>query len=202
MSVTDEDRAFARKTARRIYHNHLARDRAGCDANHIAQNLDYEEALRRGLMAECAFSHEFGPAVGRELRDDGDGGIDFFLAFRVRRRVQRFPVNVKAKSVRFSLEGLIRSGTHLRVPVREAKPQTIYVFAVYYEKTDDADVLRWEWGRTLIERNERRIFLNGDGAEAYVAPYQELRDLQELKGRAEKQFELALLGGQQHEAAP
>jgi hypothetical protein len=96
---------------------------------------------------------------------------------------RRFPVNVKAKSVRVSWPALLRSGTHLRVPVIECKPRTIYVFGIYLERTDDAEVLAWEWGVTLIKRDERKIFPKSKGGETYLLPFEKLRDLRELKER-------------------
>ena len=95
-------------------------------------------------------------------------------------------MDVKSKSIRDGEEGwskVVASGTHLRVPVREVKPRTIYVLATYYEGDDVAQVRSWTWGKSLIERNERASFKNGTGAENYLMPLEELRELQELKDR-------------------
>jgi hypothetical protein len=161
----------------------LAIDRAGCDANHIATNFDYEESLRRGILAECAFVHHFGECVDIRLLEKGDGGRDFLLSLDTGSEIREFPINIKAKSVRSSFAGMVEVGTHLRVPVRDIKPYTIYVFAVYYEQLDAADVLRWDWGITLMRLNQRMVFANGNGEPAYVKRYEDLRDLQELKTR-------------------
>lgn len=178
--VTDDDREFARRQASLIYENHRKRGGVGCDANHIAIQIGYEETLRRGLLTECAFAHEFGVEVNSDILDYGDGGRDFLLWLFTASGRQPFTVNVKAKSVQMSWEGLKRSGTHLRVPVSECRPRTIYVFGIYLEPTDEAEVLAWDWGLTLIRQNERRQF---DGPWNYVRLFDDLRDLEELKAR-------------------
>jgi hypothetical protein len=96
---------------------------------------------------------------------------------------QRFPVDVKSKSVRYSFLGMKRVGTHLRVPVSQIRPLTIYVFGVYLEQWDDADVLRWEWGQTLINNNEQCVFKNSNGKPTYVRRYEDCRSLDELMER-------------------
>ncbi len=181
--TTDQHRADARRWAAIIYSNHVANGRAGCDTNHIAANISYEETLRRGLLAELVFADEFSLEVNAEILDYGDGGKDFALPLFNGRDVCRYPINVKAKSVQVSWPGLLRSGTHLRVPVKQVLRDVIYVFAIYLEREDRAEVLRWAWGRSMIERNERLLFENGNGEESYVVPFEELRDLQELHDR-------------------
>jgi hypothetical protein len=183
MAVNDDDRFLALVAARAIYEHHMRVDPAGCNANHISTDIDYEETLRRGLLAECAFANEFNLKVNAELLAKGDGGRDFSLRLYANALVRSYPVDIKAKSVRSNFEGMVRVGTHLRVPVSEIHPMTIYVFAVYHELTDDADVLKWEWGRTLIHRDEKMAFERGNGSQCYVMRYEYLRDLQELKDR-------------------
>ena len=167
-----------------IYQNHVKNGPNGWDAHHIASEIGYEEALRRGLLAECDFARQFSCKVNEEiLLSHGDGGVDFQLDLVTSQGVRRFTVNVKAKSVQKSWDGLRQSGTHLRVPVAECKPLTIYVFAIYLEPTDDAEVLAWDWGRTLIRQNERRQFEGGAQPWNYVRLFEDLRDLEELKRR-------------------
>ena len=175
--TTERDRVFCRELAERIYANHVRNGRKGCDANHIAKNISYRESLYRGLLTECAFGVMFGLPVNREILDHGDSGLDFSLPLAI----GRFPVNVKCKSVQTSWIGLMKSGTHLRVPISEIRPATIYVFGIYFEMTDDAEVLRWAWGQTLIRENNRAVFENGDGSQCYIKLFEELRELQELK---------------------
>ena len=179
--ISDDDRAYAAHWAERIYQFHLAR---GDDmSNHFAENLTYQESLRRSLLAELAFGHKFGLQVNIRLLPDGDGGRDFVLHLRNTNGVAPYLVNVKAKTVRTSWQGLMNSGTHLRVAVKECAPLVIYVFGIYFEPTDDADVLRWDWGTSLIKNNDIRRFPNGGNTPCYVKPYEELRELDELRRR-------------------
>lgn len=181
MPVTDADRLLASESAHRIA------NKPGHQAHllyHFSENISYEESLRRGILTECAWVHQFGGKVDTELRDYGDAGKDFYVVLDGKQH----PVNIKTKSVRVSFAGMVRVGTHLRVPVRECRPETIYVFGVYYEQTDDADVLRWEWGGVLIELNDVRNFdVDAQGHRAakpipaYVKVYDDLRQLRELK---------------------
>jgi hypothetical protein len=171
---------MARCLAAAIYRNHVANGRLGCDANHIAVNVPYEEALYRGLLAELAFARLFGLTINDAILDSGDGGLDFVMPLATSQGRREFPVNIKAKSVRVSWPGLMRSGTHLRVPVREIKPLTIYVFGVYLEPTDSALVFRWDWGRTIIDHNHRAVYENSDGTACFIKRFETLRDLREL----------------------
>lgn len=176
MGVTNKDRKFARDLAQRIFDS--KKGRAHLDF-HIAKNISYLETLYRGILTECAFANEFGGRVDTELRQYGDGGRDFEISFED----QPVIVNVKSKSVRSSFAGMVRVGTHLRVAVRECRPETIYVFGVYYEQTDSAEVFRWQWGKVLIDLDEVRIFENGD-VPAYTQIFEDLRDIRELKEAA------------------
>lgn len=179
--VTDEDRGFARSQADEIYQRCVAKG-WGLHCQ-IATKIGYKETMRRGLLAECSFAHEFGLPIRTDVFEYGDGGVDFPLPLLTPQGVRDFIVNVKAKSVRVSWRGLMNSGTHLRVPVVECRPLTIYVFATYLEATDDAEVLRWEWGATLIRNDERRVYPNSSGVVNYVRLFNELRDLRQLKDR-------------------
>jgi hypothetical protein len=181
--ATDGDRVYSRKRAQLIYENHVKNGRGGCDANHIAADIPYVETLYRGLLTECAYAHDFGAVINANILDLGDGGRDFPLDLLMPEGVRTFIVNVKSKSVRSTWEALRRSGTHLRVPVKECNPATIYVFGIYLERTDDAEVLRWDWGQTLIRANERAVFPRGNGSAAYIRQFEKLRDLQELKDK-------------------
>ena len=161
--TTDAHRAFARQHAAAIYQHHLnVNGRAGCDANHIASTIDYQETLYRGLLAECDFAVKFRVRVNREILQHGDGGINFRLPCLTRGGVALVPINIKSKSVLYGgwdgWQRMIAKGTHLRVPVREVKPRTIYVLGVYLVGYDTATVERWTWGDTLIARNERMNF--------------------------------------------
>lgn len=180
MVVNDEDRAFALTQSHLISEHKL---RTGGVFNHFATDISFQESVRRGLLAECAYVHEFGGEIDTNLYPYGDGGRDFWLPLAMRRFPRCFKLNVKCKSVRSSLIGLIGSGTHLRVSKKEIEPETIYVFAVYYEKTDDADILKWEWGQTLIDANQLMEFKNSHGGKSYTLRYEELRELSELKRR-------------------
>jgi len=185
--TTDKHRAFAREHAAKIYQHHLEKSGGvGADANHISKEISYEESLYRGLLAECDFAVKFGIRVNRDVHEGGDDGKDFMLPLLVNGAARDFRVDVKSKSVLYGDDGwakLIISGTHLRVPVKEVKPQTIYVLATYYVGDDIAQVRCWTWGKALIERNERASFKNGTGIENYLMPFEELRELQELKDR-------------------
>jgi hypothetical protein len=183
MPNTDEERILSRDLAHKIYLNHLKTGGDGWDINHVATEISYEETTRRGLLGECVFSRDFSVPMNTEILDYGDSGRDFMLPLVTPCGVRGFKVNVKAKSVQVSWEALRRSGTHLRVGVKECRPETIYVFAIYNEPTDDADILRWDWGYKLIQRNERACFKNSKGGYAFIKPYEELRDLDELKDR-------------------
>jgi hypothetical protein len=176
--TTDADRAFARDLARRIYEFH--RDHGHNMSNHYAENLTYEESLRRSILTECAFAHEFDLPVNTELLAEGDGGQDFRLTFDDEKQ---YKIDVKTKSVHTSFAGLLASGTHLRVPVRDVRPETIYVFGIYFEPTDEAHVLRWQWGNVLIDHNQQTTFKHGSGVKAYLMEYELLLRLEELKQR-------------------
>ena len=180
--TTDEDRAFADDLAQRIYNFNMDLDPRSVE-NHFAQDFSYVESMRRGLLGECAFSDMFGMAVDCELRAGGDGGRDFFLNLETQQGRQRFKVDVKTKSVRFSWEGLRRSGTHLRVPVKQCRPLTIYVFAIYREPTDDAEVLRWAFGQTMMKDGEVRTFERGNEEPCFAYDYERCRELGELMER-------------------
>jgi hypothetical protein len=181
--VTDDDRPYCIKTAHLRHLNHIKNGR-GCDRNHIAKKIGCEESTRRGLLGECAFVHEFKlVALDGAIRDRGDGGRDFRLHLSMAAGPRWFKTDIKTKSVRKSWPGLMRSGTHLRVPVNECAPKTIYVFGIYLEPTDDAEVLRWDWGQELIKGNQREKFENGNDEWCFVREYGELRELQELKDR-------------------
>jgi hypothetical protein len=181
--TTDADRGFARELAAAIYRHHVENGRSGCDANHIASNISYQETLYRGILTEIAFGGIFGLSINSELLAYGDGGRDFWLRLFVDREVRNFQVNVKSKSVQISWPALRRSGTHLRVSVSEIKARTIYVFGIYLEQSDEAEALRWEWGRTLIDEGQRAVFDNGNGEPCYIKLFDELRDLGELLSR-------------------
>lgn len=181
--ITSENRAYAIKQARLRHLNHIKNGR-GCEINHIAKNIGCEEATRRGLLGEAAFVHEFrAAAIDGAIHDRGDGGRDFWLPFQTPKGVRRYKVDVKTKSVQKNWPALMRSGTHLRVPVSLCAPDTIYIFGIYLEPSDNAEVLAWEWGRTLIAYDERGNFENGNGEECLVRKFEKLRDLQSLKDR-------------------
>lgn len=151
---------------------------------HIAKNIPFAEALYRGIFCQIAFALEFDIPLKDEVSEFGDGGVDFWLPLRTLKGVHVYQVDVKSKPVQRSREGLIRSGTHLRVPCNEIKAPVIYVNAFYHERTDDAEVSGWAWGYSLLERNEVDSFKkNSTGRPNYLMPYEELRDLQELKDR-------------------
>lgn len=186
MTVTDSDRELCRVQSQLIYENHLKHDPDfDSDGYHVSSEITYLETLRRGMLTECAFVNEFGGSVSRELNHHGDGGIDFLLDLKSDNGIRRYAVDVKTKSVRYSWEGLRRSGTHLRVLCRELRPATIYVFGIYLEPTDDAEVLAWQWGSTLRREGQLQRFKNSTSDENWnhVMLFEELRPLAELKAR-------------------
>jgi hypothetical protein len=148
--------------------------------NHIASIISYEETLRRGLLGEFAFGAQFRLPINSNILPHGDGGLDFRVPLLVGGEVRKYPVNIKTKSVQVNFAALVRSGTHLRVSVSKVLPEVIYVFAIYREPDDTAEALRWEWGRTLIDLNERMNFENGNGEESYVRRFEDLRGVTEL----------------------
>ena len=139
--------------------------------------------MYRGLLTELAFAARFGLKVNDNILDHGDGGFDFVLPLSTPGGTRAFPVDIKAKSVRHSWDGLRASGTHLRIPVKEIKPSTIYVFGIYLEPTDSAQVLRWDWGQAVLTYNQRASYKNGSGRENFIKPFETLRDLSELLER-------------------
>src|SRR5262252_1416927 len=95
--VTEEDRRFAREYAPKIA-EHMRKRPYGA-INHMATEISLEEAIRRGLLTECAYAHVFGGEPCVELLPNGDGGRDFWIYLRVGFIPWRFKVNVKTKSV-------------------------------------------------------------------------------------------------------
>jgi hypothetical protein len=182
--TTDADRKFSRSCAEAIYQNYMTSPNRPYRDN---VEFGYREALYRGLLAECDFALRFGARVRGEVLNFGDGGVDFYLPFKTCGGVQCFPIDVKSKSVPYGgwdgWQRMIVAGTHLRVPVREVVPGTIYVLGIYLVGDDVAFVDRWAWGSTLIRRNERMRFENGNDEDSYTIPYGECRELQELKDR-------------------
>lgn len=179
--TTDQDRALARRITTKICEHR--KNNAGGDINHFAKNVTLEEAWYMGVLTEIAFAKRFGLEVDDNLYRYGDGGRDFLLNLLVHGPTC---INVKTKKVTYSLQGLIRSGTDLRVAVREIKPDTIYIFGAYIEPSDTADVHRWAWGKTLIDRNKKMDFENGDGTLAFTLPFAECLPLGQLKAMATK----------------
>jgi hypothetical protein len=174
--TNDDDRAFAKKQAQVIYDNHKLKH-PDFERDHIATR-GYLESTRRGLLGERAFTHRYGGNVRTDLVR-GDGGIDFIL----RLRGTNYAVDVKTKTVRakWTWEQLLTFGTaYLRVPMTKVRPLTIYIFAIYLERTDEAEVLGWCWGHELIERNEQKSFSEGTGEMNLVMPFELLHDLSEL----------------------
>lgn len=178
--TTDEHRAFAKVQARLIKENHM---RYGTRylKNHAAADIGYYETMRRGILTECAFSDFSGIPVSREINDAGDGGADFIMPLEVNGVMQEYKVDVKSKTVRTTWDALRRSGTHLRVQRRELQPMTIYVFGIYLLRTDEAEVLAWEWGHTLLKSGTLMLFKNSNTDEpCYTLPFESLRPLSEL----------------------
>lgn len=176
--VTDDNRVYALAQAPLIYQKMLRRG-----DYRIASKLTSVEVLRRGLLTECAFANLFHLPIRTEIFEYGDGGIDFVMRLRTRFGIEDITVNVKSKSVQRSWPGLRAAGTVLNVPVRECCEKRIYVFGIYLEPTDDAEVLKWEWGDILIRLNKQDSYKNGTGIMNYTKPYDDLRELQELHDR-------------------
>ena len=146
-----------------------------------AENLAKAETVRRGLLGEAAFANEFGHSVDCLLRKRGDGGRDFSLRLRTRTSIETFKVDVKTKSVRTSYTPFIADDLWLRVPATDIQPRTIYVCAMYLERTDDAEILAWDWGQSIVAYNDMRRLHSG--SYAYIKPSKHCRQLQELKDR-------------------
>lgn len=179
MNATDADRAFARWKAQRVHALYLAE--VGGTPLQIAQNIGFEETCYRGVLAECVFGRKFGVRVNTDVLSLYDGGVDFLMELSVFGVKRSTVVNIKATSVRVNFAGMAGT-THLKVPVQWIKPDTVYVYGVYLEWCDDADVLRWAFGHELIERNERELFENGNRVN-FIKPYSELRPIEELRDR-------------------
>lgn len=173
--TTDADRTFSRVQAKLIHAKLLLTK----TDHQYCTNLPGEEILYRGILTECEFAHEFGLRVDGRIYRGGDGGKDFIL----RLNGQDTHVNVKSEVVKTCWEALRRHDPWLRVPVPFCSPSTIYVYGIYIEPTDTAEVLAWEWGKVLIKENQRRTFPNGDGGEAFIKKFARLRSLEELRDR-------------------
>jgi len=172
---------MSRKLARDITENKVKK---GYDfKSHISTKISFEEQMYRALLSEYDFGEKFGLKVNEQILDYGDGGRDFEIELYVDGVKRVYWVNVKVKRVKVSWEALSQHPTHLRVPVRECKKLTIYVFATYDERTDTAVVRRWAWGDALIKHKDIRTFENSDGTENYVLPFEQLRELDDLKAR-------------------
>lgn len=177
MGVTDDDRRMALEQSKRRNNYHQER---GDRDNKMAANLDGNEVVRRGLLGECAFANRFGNKVDYTLRAGGDGGRDFTLTLRTNYGVDTFHVDVKTSSIR-TVFATVENTTWLRVACDRIKPRTIYIAAIYLERMDDAEVLKWEWGRSLIELNICRTFDNN--ILSYTKPFKDCRELSELEQR-------------------
>lgn len=176
--VTDDDREFAKRHSRNIV---AYRRQRGMKSMKFAGQFSDEEVFRRGILTECAFANAFGLPMDEIVSEYGDGGYDFRLPLCSGTVL----LNVKSKSVRASFAGLIKSGTHLRVPKSQLRPGTIYVFGIYLEMGDNAQVLRWAWGRDIVNGGKTMAFDN-DGEDAYVRRYEECELLDVLKKMCKK----------------
>jgi hypothetical protein len=176
MSATLQEKRWARIEADRRFALHSSD--MNYDPHFGVSAIDCREATYRSLLCECVFARYFGVQVDCEFRPQGDGGKDFCLMLETSRGPKCFHVNVKATTVKSNWKALQRT-THLRVPVDECRPHTIYVFGIYLLREDDADVLGWEWGQTLIAANDIRVFDKRN----FVRLFTDLRKLDELRER-------------------
>lgn len=177
--VTDEDRRMAIEQSQKRNSFHQQRgDRDG----KISLRMEHNEILRRGFLGECAFANRFGGKVDYTLRPGGDGGRDFTLRlWTTNRGYQNFKVDIKTSTIR-TVFATVADTTYLRVECPKIVRRTIYVGAIYLERTDDAEVKVWEWGRALMEWGE---VLSFDGGPNFTKPFKDCRDLRELEERLE-----------------
>jgi hypothetical protein len=160
--ITDAQREQARTAADAREARHEQR---GDDRTWTPNGLSGREIHRIGILGEYAFVNEFGGEVDLQFRPAGDDGGDI--------RISGFVVDVKTSTY---------TGPHqyLRVPVARIHTAVIYVAALYDAEADDVALIRWEWGHSLVARNEVRCFPPHDNPN-YVQPYRACRRLDDLK---------------------
>lgn len=120
-----------------------------------------------GLRGEKALADRFGLKVDMMRRPNGDGGIDNILCLNG----INYPVDVKCARKPFNLiveQGKIKSGN------------TIYILAQYFDASDTAVLLKWEWGWNLMASPVRDF---GKGVYNHYIHVSKLRDLWELEIR-------------------
>lgn len=130
---------------------------------HRPLSEDYELV---GLRGEEALAKRFGLTVDMVRRPNGDGGIDNVLTLDGKQYV----VDVKCA----------RKAFNLIVEVGKVKPQTVYVLAAYYDETDSAELVGWEWGSIVLKAPTKDF---GYGIENHYIPRERLRKIEELEAR-------------------
>jgi len=125
-------------------------------------------------LGECEFANMYGGKVDTTLRAGGDER-DFFLDLKVDDCWRRFPIDVKTTS--YSGRDI-----NLSVPVRSIKPRMIYIGAWYCKERDDVELRCWEWGRSLIDANQIKVW-NERGVPNYTKLHESCRPLTELEAR-------------------
>src|SRR5208282_526728 len=122
----------------------------------------YEEI---GLAGELALERFTGVPMDMTRRPGGDGGRDCTITLAT-----DFHVDVKAARKPFNL--IVEAG--------KVRPRTIYILASYDDKTGEAELLGWEWGKKVLKAPIRDF---GHGVFNHFIPRRELRHLDELKQR-------------------
>jgi hypothetical protein len=116
-----------------------------------------------GMEGEYLFSTVFDLPMNLDRKDQGDGGIDFWLPTSL----GTFPVDVKTAT---------HAPPWLLVEVADCDPMTIYVLASFIKGKTKLE--GWQWGK-FVAKGEQGVFTK-DGPYDYRLLPNELRDIFDL----------------------
>ena len=155
----------------------IAEQRSNTHIGHASQRILSRDYNLIGVCGEDAFAREFNLEVDDSVKPSGDKGTDFILDLH-------FTVDVKTAKLPHNL--LLESGK----PISD-----IYVLADY--NNGDAKLIGWEWGLKLSQAPTRDF---GYGVINHYIPADNLRPMEELKGRINEQRRISKDSGKVPEA--
>ena len=137
----------------------IASQREKLHENHESSrplSKDYEYI---GLKGEEAFAKEFKKEIDKELRPEGDAGRDF----------EDILGNIDVKTARKAYNLIVEEGKVV---------SDIYVLAQYFDDTDEAYLVGWEYKDKVLAAPKRDF---GYGIVNHYISKQELRTISSLK---------------------
>lgn len=112
-----------------------ARRRTESHRGHKSQRILGKNHDLVGLRGEQEFGRLFRMQPDLTAKPRGDGHIDFWLG----------PYEVDTKCAR-------RGDEYMLVEARYCFPLTIYVGLQYFDATDSAEVIGWQWGKVIMKK--------------------------------------------------